>query len=90
MDDEDRENEGDFIIAAEKVTPRENKFYANSWSRCALCSYYGGTLQGIGIDKQVNVNTSIFKTPFTITIDKIEGCSTGVSALPIIAATILP
>lgn len=88
VDDEDRENEGDFIIAAEKVTPEKINFMLTH-GRGVLCApITEERCKELELDKQVNVNTSILGTPFTITIDKIEGCSTGVSAADR-AATIL-
>ena len=79
VDDEDRENEGDFIIAAEKITPEKVNFMLKE-GRGVLCAPI--TMQRcseLGLDKQVITNTSLLGTPFTITIDKIDGCSTGVS-----------
>ena len=79
VDDEDRENEGDFIIAAEKITPEKVNFMLKE-GRGVLCAPI--TMQRcseLGLDKQVMNNTSLLGTPFTVTIDKIEGCTTGVS-----------
>ena len=79
VDDEDRENEGDFIIAAEKITPEAVNFMLKE-GRGVLCAPI--TLQRcaeLELEKQVSNNTSILGTPFTVTVDKIEGCSTGVS-----------
>jgi 3,4-dihydroxy 2-butanone 4-phosphate synthase/GTP cyclohydrolase II len=80
VDDEDRENEGDFIIAAEKITEEKVNFMLTE-GRGVLCSPI--TIQRckeLDLDKQVEENTSILGTPFTITVDKLEGCTTGVSA----------
>lgn len=80
VDDEDRENEGDFIIAAEKITPDDVNFMLHE-GRGVLCAPI--TVQRckeLGLDRQVSDNTSILGTPFTITVDKLEGCTTGVSA----------
>ena len=80
VDDEDRENEGDFIIAAEKITPEKVNFMLKE-GRGVLCAPI--TRQRcieLELDKQVIDNTSILGTPFTVTIDKLEGCTTGVSA----------
>ncbi|WP_455673878.1 bifunctional 3,4-dihydroxy-2-butanone-4-phosphate synthase/GTP cyclohydrolase II [Phocaeicola sp.] len=80
VDDEDRENEGDFIIAAEKITPEKVNFMLKE-GRGVLCAPI--TMKRcaeLELDKQVSNNTSILGTPFTVTIDKLEGCSTGVSA----------
>jgi 3,4-dihydroxy 2-butanone 4-phosphate synthase/GTP cyclohydrolase II len=80
VDDEDRENEGDFIIAAEKITPEKVNFMLKE-GRGLLCAPI--TLKRcaeLELDKQVSHNTSILGTPFTVTVDKLEGCTTGVSA----------
>jgi 3,4-dihydroxy 2-butanone 4-phosphate synthase/GTP cyclohydrolase II len=80
VDDEDRENEGDFIIAAEKITPDDVNFMLHE-GRGVLCAPI--TVQRckeLGLDRQVSDNTSILGTPFTITVDKLDGCTTGVSA----------
>lgn len=79
VDDEDRENEGDFIIAAEKITPEAVNFMLKN-GRGVLCAPITmSRCKELQLDPQVNTNTSLLGTPFTITIDKIEGCSTGVS-----------
>jgi 3,4-dihydroxy 2-butanone 4-phosphate synthase/GTP cyclohydrolase II len=80
VDDEDRENEGDFIIAAEKITPEKVNFMLKN-GRGVLCApITEERCQELELDRQVSNNTSILGTPFTVTIDKIEGCTTGVSA----------
>lgn len=79
VDDEDRENEGDLIVAAEKITPEQVNFMLKN-ARGVLCAPL--TLQRckeLQLDKQVEDNTSMLGTPFTVTVDKLEGCSTGVS-----------
>ena len=79
VDDEDRENEGDFIIAAEKITPEAVNFMLKE-GRGVLCVPI--TMQRcaeLELPRQVGNNTSILGTPFTVTVDKLEGCSTGVS-----------
>lgn len=80
VDDEDRENEGDLICAAEKITPEMVNFMLK-YARGVLCAPVTIS-RSIELDlpHQVQDNTSLLGTPFTITIDKIEGCSTGVSA----------
>ena len=79
VDDEDRENEGDFIIAAEKITPEAVNFMLKN-GRGVLCAPITmARCKELQLDPQVNTNTSLLGTPFTVTIDKIEGCSTGVS-----------
>ena len=80
VDDEDRENEGDFIIAAEKITPEAVNFMLKK-GRGVLCAPITmSRCKELQLDPQVNSNTSLLGTPFTVTVDKIEGCSTGVSA----------
>ncbi len=80
VDDEDRENEGDFIIAAEKITPEKVNFMLKE-GRGVLCApITQQRCTELELDKQVLDNTSILGTPFTVTIDKLDGCTTGVSA----------
>ncbi len=80
VDDEDRENEGDLIIAAEKITPEKVNFMLKN-ARGVLCVPLPiSRCQDLELDVQVASNTSILGTPFTITVDKLEGCTTGVSA----------
>jgi 3,4-dihydroxy 2-butanone 4-phosphate synthase/GTP cyclohydrolase II len=80
VDDEDRENEGDFIIAAEKVTPEAVNFMLKE-GRGVLCAPLSiSRCKALGLTRQTQENTSILGTPFTIMVDKIEGCTTGVSA----------
>lgn len=79
VDDEDRENEGDLIVAAEKITPEQVNFMLKN-ARGVLCAPI--TLKRcdeLDLPKQVTDNTSVLGTPFTVTVDKLEGCSTGVS-----------
>ena len=80
VDDEDRENEGDFIIAAEKITPEKVNFMLQH-GRGVLCVPLPETrCAELDLVHQVSNNTSMLGTPFTVTVDKLEGCSTGVSA----------
>lgn len=80
VDDEDRENEGDLIIAAEKITPEKVNFMLKN-ARGLLCAPITmRRCEELNLPHQVVDNTSILGTPFTITIDKLEGCATGVSA----------
>ncbi|MBQ8593028.1 MAG: bifunctional 3,4-dihydroxy-2-butanone-4-phosphate synthase/GTP cyclohydrolase II [Bacteroidaceae bacterium] len=80
VDDEDRENEGDFIIAAEKITPEKVNFMVTH-GRGVLCAPLPlSRCEELELQHQVSNNTSILGTPFTITVDKLEGCTTGVSA----------
>ncbi len=80
VDDEDRENEGDLIIAAELITPEKVNFMLKH-ARGVLCAPITiSRCKELDLPHQVTTNTSILGTPFTITIDKLEGCTTGVSA----------
>lgn len=80
VDDEDRENEGDFICAAEKVTPEIVNFMI-TYGRGVLCApLTEERCAELDLDMQVTHNTSMHATPFTVSIDKLEGCTTGVSA----------
>ena len=80
VDDEDRENEGDFIVAAEKITPEKVNFMLTH-GRGVLCApITEERCQELELDMQVANNTSLLGTPFTITVDKLGGgCTTGVS-----------
>lgn len=79
VDDEDRENEGDLIIAAEKITPEDVNFMLKN-ARGVLCAPMTiSRCRELGLERQVEDNTSVLGTPFTVTVDKLEGCSTGVS-----------
>ena len=80
VDDEDRENEGDFIIAAEKVTPEKVNFMIRN-GRGELCAPISeDRCAELELQMQVANNTSLHETPFTITVDLIgSGCTTGVS-----------
>ena len=80
VDDEDRENEGDLIIAAEKITPEKVNFMLKN-ARGVLCVPLPiSRCKELELDVQVSSNSSILCTPFTITVYKLEGCTTGVSA----------
>ena len=80
VDDEDRENEGDLIMAAEKVTPEKINFMLKH-ARGVLCAPITiSRCKELDLPHQVSDNTSMLGTPFTVTIDKLEGCTTGVSA----------
>ena len=79
VDDEDRENEGDLIIAAEKITPDKVNFMLKN-ARGVLCAPITlSRAEELDLPHQVTDNTSMLGTPFTITVDKLEGCTTGVS-----------
>ena len=80
VDDEDRENEGDLIIAAEKITADKVNFMLK-YARGVLCAPITlSRSEELDLPHQVADNTSMLGTPFTVTIDKLEGCTTGVSA----------
>lgn len=80
VDDEDRENEGDFITAAEMITPEKVNFMLRE-GRGVLCAPITiSRAEQLELAHQVQDNTSVLGTPFTVTVDKLEGCTTGVSA----------
>ena len=80
VDDEDRENEGDLIMAAEMITPEKVNFMLKN-ARGVLCAPITlSRCEELDLPRQVVNNTSVLGTPFTVTIDKLEGCTTGVSA----------
>jgi len=80
IDDEDRENEGDFVCAAEKMTPEMINFMI-TYGRGVVCApLTEERCDELELGMQVVNNTSIHSTPFTVSVDKLEGCSTGVSA----------
>ena len=80
VDDEDRENEGDFIIAAEKITPEKVNFMLRHGRGVLCCPITEQRCAELDLMHQVANNTSMLGTPFTVTVDKLEGCTTGVSA----------
>ncbi len=80
VDDEDRENEGDFITAAELITPEKVNFMLQ-YGRGVLCvPITEQRCAELDLMHQVANNTSMLGTPFTVTVDKLAGCTTGVSA----------
>ena len=80
VDDEYRENEGDFITAAETITPEKVNFMMR-YGRGVLCTPISEEVASrLELDMQVHDNTSLHETPFTVTVDLIgHGCTTGVS-----------
>ena len=79
VDDEDRENEGDFIIAAEMITEDKVNFMLRE-GRGVLCApITAKRCHELDLNMQVEENTSMLGTPFTVTVDLLEGCTTGVS-----------
>lgn len=80
VDDEDRENEGDFVVAAEKVSPAIINFMLKE-GRGVLCAPVTPERAAeLGLDSMVESNTSIHETPFTVSVDYVHGTTTGVSA----------
>ena len=81
VDDEDRENEGDFILAAEKVTPEAINFFISEGRGVVCAPITAGRSLDLNLDLMVDKNTSIHETPFTVAVDYLHGTTTGVSAL---------
>ncbi len=80
VDDANRENEGDLIISAEKITAKDINFMLTH-ARGVLCvPLTKSRCLELNLYPHTNENTSIHDTPFTVTVDKLEGCTTGVSA----------
>lgn len=81
VDDEDRENEGDFICAAETVTPEIINFMATHGRGLICAPLIEDRCEKLGLDLMVGNNTAAFETPFTVSVDLIgHGCTTGISA----------
>ena len=80
VDDEDRENEGDFICAAEKVTADMVNFMVTHGRGVVCAPLSEERCDELELDMQVDKNTSMHSTPFTVSVDLLEGCTTGVSA----------
>lgn len=81
VDDEDRENEGDFIVAAEKVTPEVVNFMATHGRGLICAPLVEDRCDELGLDLMVQQNTAAYETPFTVSIDLIgHGTTTGISA----------
>ncbi len=81
VDDEDRENEGDFICAAESITPEIVNFMATHGRGLICAPLIEDRCEELGLDLMVGKNTAAFETPFTISVDLIgHGCTTGISA----------
>lgn len=80
VDDEDRENEGDLIVAAEKITPEQVNFMLKN-ARGVLCAPLSlERCRQLNLMPMVEDNTSMLGTPFTVSVDLLEGCTTGVSS----------
>lgn len=81
VDDEDRENEGDFICAAETVTPEIVNFMAREGRGLICVPLIEDRCEELGLDLMVGKNTAAYETPFTVSVDLIgHGCTTGISA----------
>jgi len=80
VDDEDRENEGDFVCAAEKITPDMVNFMITHGRGVVCAPLTEDRCDELELEMQVDKNTSIHSTPFTVSVDLLEGCTTGVSA----------
>lgn len=81
VDDEDRENEGDFIVAAELVTPTTLNFMATYGRGLICCAIPESRCQELDLQMMVSNNTSFHDTAFTVSVDLIgHGCTTGISA----------
>lgn len=81
VDDEDRENEGDFICAAELVTPDKINFMATIGRGLICAPLEEDRVEALGLEMMVNRNTAMHETAFTVSIDLIgHGCTTGISA----------
>ncbi|EMR00940.1 bifunctional 3,4-dihydroxy-2-butanone-4-phosphate synthase/GTP cyclohydrolase II [Cesiribacter andamanensis] len=81
VDDEDRENEGDFICAAESVTPEIINFMAKNGRGLICAAIIEDRCEELGLELMVGKNTATFETPFTVSVDLIgHGTSTGISA----------
>jgi 3,4-dihydroxy 2-butanone 4-phosphate synthase/GTP cyclohydrolase II len=81
VDDEDRENEGDFILAAEKVTPEAINFFVSEGRGVVCTPVTAQRIEELNLDMMVDKNTSIHETQFTVSVDYLHGTTTGVSAL---------
>lgn len=81
VDDEDRENEGDFVCAAESITPQIVNFMATHGRGLICAPLSEERCEELGLELMVGKNTATFETPFTVSVDLIgHGCSTGISA----------
>jgi len=80
VDDEDRENEGDFVCAAEYVTPDIVNFMVTNGKGMLCVALNGKRLDDLGLPLMVDNNSALHGTQFTVTVDAIEGTTTGISA----------
>ncbi|HIE15659.1 MAG TPA: 3,4-dihydroxy-2-butanone-4-phosphate synthase, partial [Bacteroidales bacterium] len=82
VDDEDRENEGDFVVAAEKITPDIVNFMAKNGRGLICAPLPEERCEALNLDLMVGKNTALHETPFTVSVDlNGKGCTTGISAL---------
>ncbi len=79
VDDEDRENEGDFIMAADMVTPDAINFMAKHGRGLVCLSTTQKRLEELRLDMMVDKNTALLGTPFTVSVDAVHGTTTGIS-----------
>lgn len=80
VDDEDRENEGDFVCAAETVTPEIINFMATHGRGLICAPLVEDRCEKLGLELMVGNNTAAFETPFTVSVDLVgHGCTTGIS-----------
>ena len=80
VDDEDRENEGDFVVAARKVTPDVINFMSKEGRGLICAPLLEDRCDELGLELMVNSNTSLHETPFTVSVDLLgHGCTTGIS-----------
>src|SRR3954470_23884222 len=81
VDDEDRENEGDFVCAAEAITPEIVNFMTKEGRGLICAPLVENRCEELGLELMVGKNTAVFETPFTVSVDLIgNGCTTGISA----------
>lgn len=81
VDDEDRENEGDFVVAAEMITPEIVNFFATEGRGLICAPLLEDRCDELGLELMVQSNSAAFETPFTVSVDLIgHGCTTGISA----------
>jgi 3,4-dihydroxy 2-butanone 4-phosphate synthase/GTP cyclohydrolase II len=80
VDDEDRENEGDFVVAAEFVSPEVINFMTKEGRGVVCAPITEERAKELGLEPMVDANTSLHETPFTVSVDYIHGTTTGVSA----------
>ncbi|HVN48436.1 MAG TPA: 3,4-dihydroxy-2-butanone-4-phosphate synthase, partial [Bacteroidota bacterium] len=80
LDDEDRENEGDFVLAAEKATPEAVNFFTREGRGVVCAPITVERARELNLEPMVDDNTSLHETPFTVSIDYLPEATTGVSA----------